>query len=143
MKKCLVFIIIGLFEVTGSFAQDTVKVRRPDDDRFCTLMLCLKNECFADTIPAHILRSDQKFELRINEKCNAKKRTDVFVKSFESIIITDGVKEQMAIHSSFFTERQMKAIRNLKPGQSVEIKNVVVHGPDAFRKMEDIKFTIK
>jgi hypothetical protein len=137
------FIVLFLMFINVSFAQDTVKVRRPDDDRYCTLLLCVKKTCYTDSIPKELVSSDQKTELRINDRCNAKKRTDVFVSSFEVWTESNGVIRSETAHSSFFTDPQLKIIRSLEKGQSFEIKNVVVHAPDAFKKMDNIKIIIK
>jgi hypothetical protein len=129
----------------GSFlmAQDTLKVKRPDDDRFCTLLICVKKDCWSDSIPTNILSLDNKIELRINDKCNAKKKADVFVKSFEVWTETNGQKNFENAQSSFFTDPQLKIIRKLKKGDAFEVKNVLVHGPDGFRKMDNIKIILK
>jgi hypothetical protein len=134
-----VLILFGSF----SMAQDTLKVRRPDDDRFCTLMLCVKKDCWSDSISKNILSLDNKIELRINDKCNAKKKADVFVKSFEIWTENNGVKNFENAQSSFFTDPQLKILRKLKNGDTFEIRNVLVHAPDGFRKMENIKIILK
>jgi hypothetical protein len=94
-------------------------------------------------LPDSKIRKDQKLELRINNKCNAKRRSDVFVNTFEVSAVIDGKTLTSTAQSSFFTEPQMKIIRALKPGGSFSINNVTVHAPDAFRKIENIKIMLK
>jgi hypothetical protein len=141
IRSVIIFALLSICNLLS--AQDTVKVRRPDDDRFCTLILCIRGQCFADSLPDSKIRKDQKLELRINDKCNAKKRSDVFVYSFEVSAVIDGKTLTSVAQSSFFTEPQMKILRSLKPGESFSIKDVTVHAPDAFRKIENIKIIIK
>lgn len=141
IRSVIIFVLLNIYNLLP--AQDTVKVRRPDDDRFCTLIICVKDRCFTDSLPDIKIRKDQKLELRINDKCNAKKRSDVFVYSFEVSAVIDGKILTSVAQSSFFTEPQMKILRLLKPGESFSINNVALHAPDAFRKIENIKIIIK
>jgi hypothetical protein len=141
IRSVIIFALLSICNFLA--AQDTVKVRRPDDDRFCTLVICIRGRCFADSLPDPYLRKEQKLELRINDKCNAKKRSDVFVNSFEILAVKDGKTFTSVAQSSFFTEPQMKILRSLKAGELFSINNVTVHAPDGFRKIENIKIIIK
>jgi hypothetical protein len=141
----LLFSFFMLFLSAGMFGQDTVHVRKPhaDDDRNCRLELCSKKGCFTDSMPAHFLQKDSKLELRINEECNTKKKSDVFVSSFELNTEINGISQSLNAQSSFFTDPQLRMITGLKPGDHFNIQNVVVHAPDGFRKMENLQIIIK
>ncbi|MDF2438328.1 MAG: hypothetical protein K0Q95_2704 [Bacteroidota bacterium] len=139
-------IALGLiFSVNVLFAQDTVRVRKPgvNDDRFCTLLICSKKQCYPDTIPFSFFADDKKAELRIDDRCEAKKRSDIFVASFEISSDINKIHRSSVAHSSFFTGPQLKILRDLKPGETFNVSNVIVHAPDGFRKVEDLKIYIK
>jgi hypothetical protein len=127
------------------FAQDTVRVKKRgvNDDRYCTLLICSKKECYTDTVLLSFFSGDKKIELRINDRCEAKKRSDIFVSSFEISTDINKVHRSFVAQSSFFTGPQLKIIHDLKPGEMFNVSNVIIHGPDAFRKMDDLKIYIK
>ena len=138
--------VIFLLTIGNSlFAQDTLKVRKysPDDDRYCRLELCARKECYRDTVPLSFFTDDKKPEVRINDDCGARKKTDVFISSFEIKAEINGVKKSSIAQSSFFTDPQLKIIRSLKAGEIFTVSNVVVHAPDGFKKMEDLTIVIK
>jgi hypothetical protein len=121
-------------------AQDTIKIHRPEDDRYCSLQICIKKECFTDSIPLAVLTGDINMELSINDRCDTKKHADVFVASFE--VWTDG-RQALTAHSSFFTGSQKKMMLGLQKGEAFTVKNVVVHAPDGFAKMDSLRVIIK
>jgi hypothetical protein len=132
-----------MFILNASFAQDTVKVRRSGNYNFCTLLICQKNDCYSDSIPLSAFISSNKYELRINDRCAFKKHSDVFVRSFEIEIDNSGKAVSSAAPSSFLTSSQKRMLNKLQPGNSFWIRNIVVHGPDEFRNLEDQKIFIK
>lgn len=137
----LLFLIAG----TALFAQDTVRVRKSteDEERYCTLQICCKKECFSDTVPLSFFNEDAKPELRINDDCLVKKRAEVFVSSFEVSTDINNVHRSSTAQSSFFTGPQLNIISSVKKGETFNLSNVTVHGPDGFSRMENLKITIK
>lgn len=142
MLKNILAVLLFFFAVETSFSQDTVRIKRPEDDRYCTLMICVKKSCFTDSMPERLFSDDVNIELRINDKCDTKKRADVFVSSFELSAEADNSRS-LSAQSSFFTGPQKTLIRAMKPGEFFIIKNVIVHGPDGFKKMENMKIILK
>lgn len=122
------------------FAQDTIKIKKhaDTDDSNCMLLLCIKKACFTDSISKSYFESDTNIELRINDDCKTKLRSDVFVSSFELSVNSQSIAAQ----SSFLTDPQKKIIKKLKPGDSFALKNIVVHAPDGFRKMNDLQLIL-
>ena len=136
------FVLFFIFTNT-SFAQDTIKIKKnylSDED--CKLILCFKKQCLSDSIPAKLFLNENNIELRISEKCQAKKKFDVFVSSFELWIDNNGKKEFSTAQSSFFTDIQKRSVQNIKSGGSFVLKNIVVHAPDGFKKMDDLYITV-
>jgi hypothetical protein len=142
MNKILLITLMQ-FLGTDGFAQDTIRVAKPDDDRYCFLTVCSNKICSTDSILKSVLESEAKIELRIDDRCSEKKKGDVFVSSFEIWVERNGVKSVEKAYSSFLNGPQSKIIRSLKTGQSFEIKNVVLHTPVGLRKTTDISITIK
>jgi hypothetical protein len=142
MLKNLGFVLLVIFSGNFLFAQDTLRIQRPEDDRYCTLLLCTRDGCFADSIPLEKFSGEGNVELRINDRCDSKKHYDVFVTSFEITTITDTLHSN-ASQSSFFTGTQKKMISRLKKGDAVTIKNIAVHAPDGFKKIEPLQIIIK
>ncbi|MCW3072572.1 MAG: hypothetical protein JWO44_2462 [Bacteroidetes bacterium] len=139
LKSALAFFLF-LLAANLLQAQDTIRIQRPEDDRYCSLQLCIKKECFTDSIPLSVLSGDINMELTINDRCDTKKHADVFVTSFE--VWTDD-KQAITAHSSFFTGMQKKKILGLSKGEAFTIKNVVVHAPDGFTKFDSLRVIIK
>lgn len=141
MRKYL-YILLVLFPAALQ-AQDTIRVRSHKSDDYCWPAVYSKGVYYADSLPQAILTDDSKLELRVNEECPVKKRADVFVSSFELELKINGVPELLKVNSSFFTDKQKSSIRRIAPGSCFFIKNLVVHAPDGFRKMEDLKIFVK
>jgi len=139
LRSALAFFLC-LLAANALQAQDTVRIRRPEDDRYCKLRICIKKECFTDSIPLSALSGDINMELSIDDRCDTKKHADVFVASFE--VCTDD-RKVIAAYSSFFTGAQKRMIRSLSKGEAFTIKNVVVHAPDGFAKMDTLRVIIK
>jgi len=89
-----------------------------------------------------MLSGEDVLELRINDECPVKKRADVFVSSFEIYAEDNGKTMFSTAQSSFFTGRQKKIIQQLKPRSSFWVRNILVHGPDGFRKIDNFKVTL-
>lgn len=141
MKKY--FLIFCFFTLKISFSQDTIKIKRPADyDANCELQLCIKNECFSDSIPLTFFNKNINIELRFTGECTIKKSRDIFVSSFEITVSDDNNSTFVKAESSFMNSEQKNAISSLKKGQYFYIKNVVVHAPDNFRKMSDMNFKL-
>lgn len=143
MPKNILAVLLFFFTAGNLFSQDTVRIKRPEDDRYCTLKICTKKNCFTDSMPAKVFSDDENVELRIDDRCDTKKRTDVFVSSFELWVEVDGDWRSVSAQSSFFTGPQKLRIRALKRGESFTIRNVVIHAPDGFKKMENLKIILK
>jgi hypothetical protein len=128
----------------GACAQDTLKIRKVRDYYSdCYWQLSVNNNYYSDTIPKSFFTSDSKIELRMFKNCEAGKRNDIFVSSFQ---IEGKINDQdvMAMApSSFITEEQKKIIVKLNAGMKFSITNINVHGPDGFRKAQDLEFYLK
>lgn len=120
-------------------AQDTIKVKRTGfGDEYCWLTIYTHKKIYKDSISALIMISDSKAELKINENCPRLKNYDVFVSSFE----VEWKGQVVKAESSFFTDKQKKMLKDIGPGDSFTIKNIVLHAPDAFKKMEEMKIAV-
>lgn len=140
-KICIVVFLTALSFTLG--AQDTIKIKRAAiDDSKCRLLICAKKACFTDSISINYFLTDTNIELRINDDCKTKNKSDVFVSSFEAAVMAGKQRQSYGAQSSFFTDPQKKIIRKLKPGESFEIKNIVVHAPDGFRRMNDLQLIL-
>ena len=127
----------------GLLAQDTIKVRRSGrGDEYCWVNVFAKGAYFKDSIPLNIWKDNGKAELRINEACPLKKKNDIFVTSFEIELTVGGQKQVTKIESSFFTDKLKDKILLLNKGDSFLIRNIVMHAPDGFRKMDELKIYI-
>ncbi|MDQ3047550.1 MAG: hypothetical protein M3R27_08395 [Bacteroidota bacterium] len=134
---------IVLFLSESASSQDTIRVNRPDRyDLNCELLIGLKKSSYTDSIPLSVFSDDGKPEIRLNEKCTIRKKFDVFVSSFE-LHPGDQQGSVISSQSSFFSGPQKKLIRKLSPGDSIILKNIVIHAPDGFKKMEDLKIYLK
>ena len=126
------------------YAQDTVRVKRPArGDDYCWLMLYTKGVYYKDSLPADALSGESKVELRMNDACPLKKKADIFVSSFEIETIENGVLQSTKVESSFLTDQQKRRIRAIPPGGFFVIRNIVLHAPDQFRKMDNLKIFVK
>ncbi|MCW3103731.1 MAG: hypothetical protein JWO09_2171 [Bacteroidetes bacterium] len=143
MLKSALALFVCLLAANVLQAQDTVRIRRPEDDRYCTLRICIKKECFTDSIPLSALSGDVNMELTIDDRCDTKKHADVFVASFELWAGSGVTAHSLMAYSSFFTGSQKKMLLNLKKGEAFTVKNVVVHAPDGFAKMDSLRVIIK
>ncbi len=141
-KAITTFMVVCFISVV-SFAQDTIrvkKVRQYYDD--CYLVLCADTNCYKDTIPTSLFKSEAKIEIRMFKDCEAGKTNDIFVSSFQLEFVSSGVYTELACSSSFFTDQQKKAITNKKI-KSFKITSINVHAPDGFRKMPDLEIMLK
>jgi len=137
--------IVILYILTGNilYSQDTIKVKRPSSyDNFCFLELCINDSCYTDSIPLSIFSLNNNIELRVSGPCSVKKSKDVFVSSFEINTNENNSPKFAAAQSSFMNASQKKCIQQLKVGDTFIIQNISIHGPDSFRKMDDIKIKI-
>lgn len=129
---------------TAVWAQDTIKIRRPNrGDEYCWVNVFAKGGYYKDTIPLSVLNANNKLELRFNETCPVMKKSDVFVASFELELTLNGNIQLSKAESSFFTEKQKSSLGLLKTGDAFKIKNMVIHAPDGFRKVEDLSIIVK
>lgn len=134
--------LISIFLLLCSFAtaQDTIKIARPDNyDANCVLEICAGDKCYSDSIPRKIFFSQNNIELRMNGICTVKKKSDVFVSSFE---IWENKKESpqyASASSSFMNSAQKKVIQKINLGKSFIINNITLHGPDGIRKRDNIE----
>lgn len=120
-------------------AQDTIKVKRANfGDEYCWLTIYTHKKVYRDSISVLVIISDDKAELQMNKNCPRLKNDDVFVSSFE----VEWKGQVIKAESSFFTDKQKKMLKDIGPGDSFTIKNVVLHAPDAFKKMEDMKIAV-
>lgn len=123
-------------------AQDSIKVRKPGHgDEYCWPVIVAGGEHFISTLSLKALADDSTMELRINDDCPVKKRSDIFIANFE-IAADSGGSWSLAAQSSFFTGPQKKRLQRLRPGESFFVKNIVVHAPDGFRKMDNFKIIL-
>ncbi len=144
MKKKFFTLFVILLLCDIALAQDTVRVRKEEraGDEYCWPEIYAGGSSFIDTIPQNMVTEGNNLELRINDNCPVKKKSDVFVVSFEIMVDPGtGIKFSSA-QSSFFTDRQKKLIRNLKPGSFFTVRNIVIHAPDGFKKIDNFKVTL-
>jgi hypothetical protein len=133
-------LVLALFSffTLSTFAQDTLKIKKVRnyyDD--CYLVLRADSNYYISTIPKAIFDSEAKIELRMFKDCEAGKRNDIFVSSFQ----IKGIGTEQAA-SSFFTDAQKKAIVKLS-GNTFTITNIQIHAPDGFMKQQDLQFFLK
>ena len=136
-----IFSVLFLF---GSYAiaQDTIKIERPSNyDANCVVEICLDDKCYSDSIPKKIFVTQKNIELRMNGICTVKKKSDVFISSFEIWSDSDSHKFYSS-QSNFMNGAQKKIIQKKNLGGFFKIKNILVHAPDGFRKMEDIEIKL-
>ena len=134
-------IIVFLFLCSFANAQDTIKVKRPDDYYPCKLVVCVGADCYTDSMPKKVFFKSN-VELRISNTCKAKLKNDIFISSFE---VWNNKKEspQFAIaSSSFMNVAQKKIIQKISIGDSFIIKNVSLHAPDGFNKKDNIEIKL-
>lgn len=138
----LPLVMFFLFSLSLS-AQDSIKIRKaPHGDEYCWPVIATGNGHSTDSLSLQALQGDNIIELRINDDCPVKKKADVFVISFEIGVDTEGRSQSIAVPSSFFNGPQKKLILSLQPGQFFMVKNIVIHAPDGFRKMDNFKVTL-
>ncbi|MCW3086104.1 MAG: hypothetical protein JWP12_3470 [Bacteroidetes bacterium] len=145
MKKNFFTLFVILLLCNVALAQDTVHVRREgrmDDEASCGPEIYASGSSFTDTIPQSLVTGGNNLELRINADCPVKKKSDVFIVSFEIVVDAGAGIKFSSAESSFFTDRQKKLIQKLKPGDSFTIRNIVVHAPDGFKKIDNFKVTL-
>lgn len=138
--RMLSILFLILSYTLSSFSQDTIRIKKKReyyDD--CYFVLRYKGKEFKDTIPLALFNSDAKIELVMHKECEAGKTNDIFVSSFQLEILKNGVLNQIACVSSFFTDNQKKAIRSLKEGNAIHLTSIQVHAPDGFRKAKDLE----
>lgn len=129
--------------VNVNFAQDTIKIRRPErGDEYCWVNVYTKGSNYKDSIPLSVLTAGNKLELRFNETCPVMKKADVFVASFELELVINGSVQLSKAESSFFTDPQQRRLQLLKKGDTFKIKNMVIHAPDGFRKVNDLSIIV-
>ncbi len=138
MKLSLFF---SFLMVCGTIAsQDTIKIKRDVNyDKNCFLVVCINKECFTDSISKKLFFGDNNIELRMNSDCTVNKKFDIFVSSFEAF---NGEGQYSNAQSSFFTDPQKRIIQKIKPKDILLLKNIIVHAPDGFKKMDDLKIVV-
>jgi hypothetical protein len=142
--KTITSFIVLFFISVVSFAQDTIrvkKVRHYYDD--CYLVLCADSNCYKDTIPKSIFKSEAKIEVRMYKDCEAGKTKDIFVSSFQLEFVSDSVNIRMGSASSFFNDKQKQVIANETNLKSIKLSSIQLHAPDGFKKMPDLEIMLK
>jgi hypothetical protein len=144
MKNKFLLLLMVLLLCDAVQAQDTVRVRREEStgDQYCWPEIYASGSRFMDTIPQSLVTNGNNMELQINADCPVKKKSDVFIVSFEIAVDAGAGIKFSSAESSFFTDRQKKLIQKLKPGDSFTIRNIVVHAPDGFKKIDNFKVTL-
>ncbi len=133
----------SLFLSASAFSQDTIRLNRHERyDLNCELLIGFKKSNYTDSIPLSVFNDDGKPELRLNEKCTVRKKFDVFVSSFELNTMNES-GQVVSSQSSFFSGPQKKLIQQLSAGDFIILKNIVIHAPDGFKKMEEMKIFLK
>ena len=144
-RSAIVYLLMlfYLYLCNPLLAQDSIRVRKTvPGDEYCWPVIAAGQQHAADSLSFSILQGDNSIELRINDECPAKKKADVFVASFEITVDTGSGRQSIAASSSFFSGPQRKLLLTLRPGQEFMVKNIVIHAPDGFRKMDNFKVTL-